>query len=203
MTELFKIFKGMPEIKLDKKKQKVVLIYAAGTVLLLILYFSLVFKPALAKLTETMPRVRKLRADIKAVRESLRLKGKLINKVDGLKKGLEGYENMLSRERELPMLLEKISDLARDSHVKILAISPFFTQVGSGKGGASQAVYQEVPITIRAEGGYHEVGVFISKLENSERYLQISDLKIQSNDGKPRGHNIDFVVYAYTFKGDE
>ncbi|OGW75003.1 MAG: hypothetical protein A2Z72_00575 [Omnitrophica bacterium RBG_13_46_9] len=198
MLDFSKILKNIPTIELDKAKKRILLIYASALLLTVVLYFILFLRPTLAKLFEIIPELKELRQNIKVVRDDLRFEEKLKTRLEGLQEVLGEYENKLSREKELPKFLENLSKMARSSGVKILGITPLI-RTEKQKSGAGD-IYQEVPIIIGAQSGYHEFGAFINRLENDPRYMQISDIKMQASRNNPRRHEIEFVVYAYTFK---
>ena len=111
----------------------------------------------------------------------------------------------LSREKEIPLLLENLSNIARSSGVKIQSITPLsrsqaYKNDNHDKG---ETVYQEVPIAITAASGYHELGDFVSTLESDKRFMQVSDIKVKASRSMPAKHDIEFLVHVYTFKGDE
>jgi len=186
-----------PEIKMDESKKKVFLIYVAALLVIITAYSYLLLRPSVSRLTDLIPKLRSRRAEIQAVRTDLPLEDKLKEKNRLAAKRLKAYENRLSREKEIPALLESLSKLARDSRVKILGITPL-QKVRASMG----RIYQEVPISINAQSGYHELGNFINKLENDKRFMQISNLSVRANRNNAKWHNIRFVVYAYMFKGD-
>jgi len=191
----------MPELKLDKAKKKILLIYASATLVVFIGYFSLFLRPSVAKLTGVIPEIRERKVAIKSVQDDLLYEGMLNKRLKVLQEKLAGYEKRLSREKELPMLLENLSLMAKESRVRILGITPHVTRLKVQKDtGEEKSVYQEVPIAISAQSGYHELGSFINRLENHQRYMQVSHMKIESGQADPERHEIKFVVYAYTFK---
>ena len=193
------LLKYIPAFDMDTAKKKASLIIAAALLLIFILYFFLLLKPSLGKLNGLMPRVRAVKTRIKTTKEELRHEGELKAERQRLVESLAGYEKRLSREKEVPMLLENMSRMAKESRVKILGITPIDKRAKQNvKEG--EEVYNEVPIAIRAQGGYHELGNFINKLEKGRRYIQISDIKIAANSTNPKRHSVGLVVYAYTFK---
>jgi len=185
---------NFPEIQLDEAKKKALLIYGGAALVILIAYFFFFLKPGLGKLFELLPKVRERKIAIKSVRNDLLLEDKLKVRLRVLKKGSSEYEKKLPREKELPIILENLSKIARSSRVKILSITPQAEKVGG------EGVYQEVPVLISARSGYHELGAFIDRLENNARYMQVSDIKIRSAGDNPKRHNVEFIVHAYTVK---
>jgi len=200
MAGITNILKDIPQLELDQSKKRILMLYILGIVILFAFYIFVFLSPALGNLFAIMPEVRLLRIEINAVEDDLLFEDKLKNRLAVLKEKLVDYENMLSREKELPLLFGNISKEARSSRVKILSMTPLSVRE---KDADSKSVYQEVPIEITAQSGYHEFGNFLYSLESSKRYLEISDLKIKGNMHNPRRHDINFILYAYTFKGDK
>ena len=193
--------KSMPEVKLDEAQKKLLLISLGVMVLILLAYFFLLLKPTLGTLMDIAPRVQKLRMEIKAVNNDLEFEDRLKEKRASLEGQLIMFANKLSRERELPSLLEDLSSTARTSNIKILGITPRDQAIAKMSRELRQSdVYQEHPISVTAQSGYHELGHFMNKLENNERFMNISDISIKANKANPKRHDVEFVVCAYTFK---
>ncbi|MBL7155564.1 MAG: type 4a pilus biogenesis protein PilO [Candidatus Omnitrophica bacterium] len=202
MAGITSIFKNMPQLELDESKKKILLFYGVGLLVLFAVYIFVFLSPSIARLFSLIPEVRVLRMEMKAVYDDLGFEAKLKERSKTLQDKLGGYEEKLSREKELPILFGNISKMARSSRVKILSITPLEVRKRETN-DKKESVYEELPIAISAQSGYHELGEFISKMENDKRYLQVSDIKIKSNTANPRKHDINFVVYAYTFKSGE
>lgn len=198
------LVKNISEMKLDESKKKSMFFYALGLGLVFVLYVYFFLKPSVSTLADLVPKLRERKVAIKAVVDALPHKDKLYEKRRAQQKKLAKYEEKLSRERELPVLLENLSKMARSSNVKILGIKPLVA--GEAKQGKTpsgkDAIYQEVPIQVSAESGYHELGLFLGKLESDKRYMKVSDMKIQANRSNAKRHKVQFVVCAYTFKDD-
>ncbi len=201
IPDLLKLFKNIPELKLDKSKRKILLIYGLSALFIFVGYFSLFFRPSVAKIAELNPEIRELKIAIKSIEDELQRGPKLSERLKAVKAKLGSYEKRLSREKELPVLLENLSGMAEKSQVKILSITPHDTGRKTRRGiDEEESVYQEIPIAITAQSGYHELGSFINRLENDQRYMQISHIKINPDQGDSEKHKVEFVVYAYTFK---
>ena len=198
------IFKNMPELELDESKKKVLLIYIAAVCGIFILYFLIFLKPSVTKLFSVIPKVRQRRIEMKVVTGDLEHRNKLELKIKNLEKKEDAYEKSFSKEKEIPMLLENLSKIAKSSGVKISGIKPINgSPLRKPQEAEKEKDYQEVPIAVTAQSGYHELGKFINKLENDTRFMQVSDIKIEANDKNPRRHDIEFVVYAYTIRESE
>jgi len=201
MPALPGFLKNLPELQLNEEKKKILIIYASAFLIVFLAYFFFFLKPSLGKLFNLMPNARERRIKIKTVRRDLAHEDLLKKRLEVLQQKMSRYEKKLSREKEIPMLLENLSKLAKSSRVKILSITPIEKNRKTLMGGVTDdTVYQEVPIAIKAQSGYHELGTFINRLENDQRYMQVSDIKIKSSKANPKRHDSEFIVYAYTFK---
>ena len=203
MSALSDFLKNIPELKLNESKKKILLVFLLGISAVLIIYVYLFLKPSFAALADLIPKVRKYKTEIRALRNDLPFMDKFEEKKRLMREKLAGYEEKLSREKEIPALLESLSKLARTSRVKILGITPLTKRPVAQKKGVAGggAIYEEVPISVSAQSGYHELGNFISRLENDKRFMRITDINIRANSSNPKRHEIKFVVYAYMFKG--
>ena len=177
--------------------------YALGLLAILIAYVFLFLSPSLGKLFELMPKMRELKIEITSVHNDLQFEENFGKKLQKLEEEMGKYEHKLSREKEIPVLLENLSQIAKKSRVKILSITPITRRGLRDSAREKASVYQEVPIAVTAQSGYHDLGNFINKLENGQRYMQIRDIEIRTKKNNPKRHEVDFVVYAYTFKGGE
>ena len=111
---------------------------------------------------------------------------------------------MLPAEEELPVIIERLSDLASQSGVKIQLVMPQRPLQG-GAGGAvpqpsapsSPALYKEIPIEIDALAGFHQLGTFLSRIELGEQAMQLRSLRISQNAKTSRRHLVKMTLVAY------
>jgi len=185
-------------------KKKIPPLYLALSGLVICAYVFFLLLPTLKALAGLIPKVTGRRTEIKNVRSDLPREDTFRVKQKRQCDRLTGYEMKLSREKELPLLLEGLSSMAKKSRVKILGIRPLKSRLTKRKKDtAKEKIYRELPIEIRAESGYHQLGAFINMLETDRRYMQVSDIKIQANSSGSKWHKVEFVVCAYTFKQSE
>ena len=104
----------------------------------------------------------------------------------------------LAPEEQLPELLERIAQLAHASHVHLLAVKPKadFDRLNPGASG-----YLELPVTVEASAGYHQVGAFLDALERSESLVRVQELKIQANESDLWNHDVAIVLQTYLVPG--
>jgi hypothetical protein len=65
-----------------------------------------------------------------------------------------------------------------------------------GNAGWPHGFYTENPISVELEGGYHQVGSFISQLANLDRIINIRNLKLKGT--KPQDQARDDINHTVT-----
>ncbi len=100
----------------------------------------------------------------------------------------------LPSDTEVPGLLEDITELGYGSSLEIKTISLQPEKVAE--------FYVELPIKIIAEGGYHDVGTFVSGVAGLPRIVTLHNYSMKANDGD---HRLVFEIDAktYRYKGQE
>ncbi len=100
----------------------------------------------------------------------------------------------LPSDTEVPGLLEDITELGYGSSLEIKTISLQPEKVAE--------FYVELPIKIIAEGGYHDVGTFVSGVAGLPRIVTLHNYSMKTNDGD---HRLVFEIDAktYRYKGQE
>ncbi|MDP3789087.1 MAG: type 4a pilus biogenesis protein PilO, partial [Candidatus Omnitrophota bacterium] len=163
-------------------------------------YFFLLFSPLTAKLSDVSRKVSKLQSDLTVADLAIGGMPKLRSEIEELKKKAIAYSNKLPKEEEFPALLEGLSAMAQNTDVKITKILPAKDTEAQAPEKSTSRIYQEQKILINAQCGYHQLGTFISELENAERFMEISDIIIESLKTTPRRHNVQLVVKTFILK---
>ena len=188
----------LKELKLGKTKKETLAFIIIGVILFIFLYSQIFLKSVLSELFVLNPEIRKLKIDIKITKEDLRHEETLKKRLKDMEGRIDVYEKKLPVEHEIPMLLEDLSRMAKNSYVKILGITPVsISRRGKRKELKKSKVYREIPIMIRAKSGYHELATFINKLEAADRFMELSDIKVKSNKDDFRRHDIELIVSTY------
>lgn len=95
---------------------------------------------------------------------------------------VEGFQKRLFSEAETPFLLGKISKVAQDSEVELVASKPIESVEPFPDPYAQK--YKKFIYQLTAEGSYHRIGDFISRLESYPQYFQIQSLDINPQADK-------------------
>ncbi len=184
------------DIDLKKNDPKTMLLMVLVAAFIFVLYFWLFVQPQLARLTDTLGRFGKVRNELKTAEINVARIEKLQTDVNAFKEKVDNYEKRLPAEQEIPNFLGSISDMARSSNVKIVAITPIPVAAKESKAQKAQ-IYQEMPILISAKCGYHELGQFLSKLENADRFMKVVDIDMIASKTTPKKHDVELVVSTF------
>jgi type IV pilus assembly protein PilO len=100
----------------------------------------------------------------------------------------------LPNKREIPNLLETISNLGALNGLEVIYIKP--------QNDVDQGFYAEVPIAIKVKGGYHEVGLFLDALSRLPRIINVSDITMGNAKEDERSGIIvlDISALATTYR---
>ncbi|MEK6666731.1 MAG: type 4a pilus biogenesis protein PilO [candidate division NC10 bacterium] len=111
---------------------------------------------------------------------------------EALRARLERAKERLPSEREIPGLYRQVSDLAHQAGLAVSLFQP--------KEPATKDVYQEVPISVSAEAGYHQLGAFLDRIARLSRIVNLTDMKI-TGISRPTGTiRADLTLATYVFR---
>ncbi|KAA0876266.1 type IV pilus inner membrane component PilO [Nitrincola tapanii] len=133
-------------------------------------------------------------ADLKRQYES---KSFQVANLDALRRQMADIEDRFSEilkqlptDKEVPGLLEDISDIGRQAGLKIelIALQP----------EVKAQFYVELPINIQVTGTYHQMGEFVSGVSAIERIVTLHDYTI-----RPSSDALSMTINAKTYRYDE
>jgi Tfp pilus assembly protein PilO len=181
------------------KNQKLVICGVIALCLLLADYMFFL-KPSVLSLIKTVPQLRNLKNQLATDRNLAANIQSYKIQIERMRNMMSSYKKKFSTAQETAYLLKGLSDMAKESHIKIAYIKPH-PAVETRPAGASAGVYHKFPISIKAVCGFHQLGVFLSKLENDETFMRVSDLKISSDEKDPSSHLVYILVNTYLLSG--
>ena len=117
-------------------------------------------------------RLTAMRADIARGVATARRLPEFEAQVAQLEQRLENLRQVLPEERDVADILRRIQGLATQSNLAIQSFKPL-PVVG-------QAMYQEVPYRLTAEGTYHNLGFFFDRISKFPRIINVSEITIKS-----------------------
>jgi type IV pilus assembly protein PilO len=100
---------------------------------------------------------------------------------------------LLPEQNEMPDLLRKVTAAGQQSGIEFELFRP--------QSPVNQGFYSDNPVQVRIAGGYHQTGVFLSRLANLNRIVNVSDLNIEGIDDQsetPFSIISEMTITAYT-----
>ena len=83
---------------------------------------------------------------------------------------LDSLKAKLPTEKETPALYRAVSEAAQSSGLGVSLFQP--------REPKPKDYVAEIPITIMAEGGYHQLGLFFEKVAGLERVVKVGEMKL-------------------------
>jgi type IV pilus assembly protein PilO len=99
-----------------------------------------------------------------------------------IERRLDVAKDKLPTEREIPTFYRTLSDAAVQAGLSVALFQP--------QAARARDFYTEIPVSLVAEGGYHEFGDFLARVAALPRVTMVSDLKLtaaKAPGGAPAG----------------
>lgn len=117
----------------------------------------------------------------------------LLREISNLKHRFGSVESNLAKNKNADWLIEEVSRLAASSGLALWSAVPQVPQDATG--------FQKISLLIEAAGNYHELGLFIEKIENHRPLIKIQNLRA-ADKGDPNSTDrlqlsISLAAYFY------
>ena len=114
---------------------------------------------------------------------------------DALEARLEALKAVLPLDRETDLLLLQVEDAARQSSMNILRVAPRAT--------VEREVYTEWPIEMQVEATYHNLGLYLDRIRNLPRIVNISSLTLNRiGDGFATSVRAVYTATTFVYRED-
>ena len=113
---------------------------------------------------------------------------------DALKRRLETAKMRLPSEREIPVLYRQVSDLAHQSGLAVALFAP--------KPAEDRENVTEIPISLMAEGTFHQLGSFLSRVGRIPRIVNLNDFRLAGIERPTGTLRADLTLATYLFRSD-
>ena len=183
-------------IDLQDRNTQITLVMVLICAAAVIAYLYFVFIPKVMADIKITGRIDRMKNDIKSAKSWVSEKDVSTRRLAEYAQKIERYEKNLPVQQEIPSLLENLSSMARSANITIVSITPAPASLKDDK-EAKGHVYQEMPIQMTAICGYHELGRFLSNLENADRFMKVVDIGIKTDKSSPKKHDVQLMIYTY------
>lgn len=174
------------------------LMVVGGFLLICIIFadYKIFLHPMVSKMAAISPQVKEKQSRLDNAQRIVVNISNYEKQITDLTNKLSPHNKRFSTKQQISALLESLSMMANSSGVKITAVVPH-TVVSQAKENTTDGGYQKFPISIRAIGGYHQLGVFANKLENADTFMRVADIKVESSSRSTLEHDISIFVNTY------
>jgi type IV pilus assembly protein PilO len=144
-----------------------------------------------ADINARQTRLKALRADIaKGVATARRLP-QFQADVTQLEQRLENLRAVLPEEKDVADILRRVQGLATQSSLNIQRFTP-----GEPK---QEALYAALPYKVKAEGTFHNLGLFFDRISKFPRIINVGEITIKAKSTPDANATIDAECVATTF----
>lgn len=135
-----------------------------------------------ASLGEELVKSRALVADIQRTRREM---AELEAKIAVLKERLPS-------EREMPTLYRSLNDAGTQAGLGVSLFQP--------REAVIKDYYAEIPITVNAEGSYHQLGEFLEGVARLPRVVTLKEMKLSSTNRPGRAVRAELTLATYQYR---
>lgn len=190
----------MKQLELQKIKEvlrdRPAIISLLIPVLIIVVYLALFLGPKIKETFRLLPEASRLKTKIVNTEKEWANIDSFNARISRLDEKLDYYERRLPEKKELASLLKFLSDSAKKLNVRLTEIKP----IAQDRAAAAPSLYYRVPILLKAECGYHELGRFLNELESADRFMKISELRITDSPSKADIHNVQLIVVTHVME---
>lgn len=175
-------------MNLRERKTQQLIFFLIILLVVLVLFFRFPYKATKDKVDRLRSRRDSLQIEVqKAEAARIRLP-ELQEKIARLEVEWERAKEMLPKEKELPSLIQQISNSGTKAGVSFLLFKPSTI--------AQKINYSEIPVQIKVTCGYHQLGKFLSNVGNLARIVNVPSIKLTT--GKDRSCEAELKARTYT-----
>jgi type IV pilus assembly protein PilO len=159
--------------------------------------------PMRAKIASLNSEYEKMSAELEKARKTVGNLARLEAEYDRLHEKWLAAQGLLPKEKEVADLLRKVTRVGNQAGVDFLLFEP--------QAPVQKEFITENPVRVKVRGEYHQLGIFLSKVANLDRIINVTNLHIEpfanktsgaaaGKDQASRGYTIEaeMVMTAYT-----
>jgi len=177
----------------EPKTQKVIFFFFI-LIIVLVAFFYFIYRPNNQKLQQLTARRDSLQIEVQKAEAARARLPELQAKIARLEIEWEKAKEMLPKEKEIPSLIQQISNSGAKAGASFILFKP--------SGPQPRQNYQEIPVQIKVACGYHQLGRFLSNIGNLARIVNVPTVKIKAGDERSIEAELQAITYTVA-KGKE
>jgi type IV pilus assembly protein PilO len=171
--------------------QKLVLA-AMGLALIVGGLYYLVLSPLEIRVGTLQAQASAVQKELLAARATAADLTRMRREIAELERTLDVMKERLPTEKEMPALFRKLTDAAFQVGLGVSLFQP--------REGRVRDFFVEYPITLTAEGGYHQLGEFFERVASLPRVVTVSELKMSGLANSKSSLRADVTLATYTYR---
>ncbi len=180
----------------DPKVQKTlivaILLVIVGYVYFFTSFMPFFFQPQKARVTVLDSEYDKISAELEKARKTVNSLARLEEEYERLHEKWVAAQSLLPLDKEVAQLLRKVTRAGSQAGIQFELFEPQLP--------VSKEFITENPVKVKVRGEYHEVGVFLSKVANLDRIINVTDLNVQPYKEKDSaGFTVEAVMTMTAF----
>jgi type IV pilus assembly protein PilO len=176
---------------LNNKSKSTKILYLVITLILpLAIFYNFYYTPKKEKEKNLVQTIESLDKEILKYEQITKKEKELEFIVKERRKFLEESQKILPTEKEIPILLNNIAQLAKKRGLKVLQFVP--------KPEIQKNYYNEIPIELSFTGSFNNTFAFLNDVENLERLVNLISVEITQQDKDTLLTKSTFHTFKYT-----
>ncbi|NAZ29957.1 MAG: type 4a pilus biogenesis protein PilO [Caldimicrobium sp.] len=177
--------------ELNNKPKSTKILYLVITIILpLAIFYNFYYTPKKEKEKNLVQTIESLDKEILKYEQIAKKEKELEFIVKERRKFLEESQKILPTEKEIPILLNNIAQLAKKRGLKVLQFVP--------KPEIQKNYYNEIPIELSFTGSFNNTFAFLNDVENLERLVNLISVEITQQDKDTLLTKSTFYTFKYT-----
>lgn len=171
----------------------VILCAMIGYVYFFTSFLPFFFHPTKVRIVSLSSEYEKMSAELEKARRTVDNLPKLEEEYEKLHEKWVAAQGLLPEEKEVADLLRKVTGVGTQAGVDFLLFEP--------KAPVAREFITENPVHVKVRGEYHQLGIFLSKVANLDRIVNVSNLTIKAIDRKGNTKE-DRLLRNYTVEAE-
>ncbi len=165
--------------------------YIVVAALIFGLFFFLYYKPKNEELRDLRDERIKTENEVVELKKKKEQLDQIEVELANMKVKLKELETIIPKEEEISVILDRIQQLAYDSHLELSKFIP--------EPLVEQEFFAEKPISMEIIGNYHNLAIFFDRLSNFARLFTIQDFSIKTLRTQSDTNTITATTTAKTY----
>lgn len=190
---------------LSKRDQRIMLVLLAALAALICFYYVYLFRPFFNRVTELERAIKTENLKLQHIDQLLTQEPQFQKEYEQLYGSIQLLRASMPSEQELASVIERLSGMATQAGVKIQTIFPqrsleslkVVAGLDQKQADPRTKLYKEIPIQIDARAGFHQLGMFLNRVERGRQPMSLKTLRITSNPKEARRHAVEIVLIGY------